>query len=258
MAEAVGVTTGDGGRGVTTGDGGRGVGAATPLVLHSSLQQASFTEYLGSGFKIRVSDKTGVGSVILPRCGVAALVVQMPRLPNTASGDLQGDSGAGHVDTASETLDQLIDRVRSFMRGHRVTVVVVVGAVFGEEEVGGVLGQLQLRLLPRPPLILPAHGHAQAAAHIQVLAKATLEERRQVVEARMGRMVEAAITREHTHVMGQVIGLNFHQMSRLVERFGSLGGVVKASAQEIQRGADLDPKTAAAILAFLTRDTVTV
>nr|XP_053630529.1 uncharacterized protein LOC128687226 isoform X1 [Cherax quadricarinatus] len=150
-------------------------------------------------------------------------------------------------------------RVSSFMRGHRVGVVVVVGAVFGEEEVGGIIGELQVRLLPRPPLLLPAHGDAQAAAHIQVLAKATLTERRQVVESRMEEILEATLTtRQHTYTMGRAMGLNNHQMSALLACFGSLGNVAKSSAEQIHCRTSLSTKTAAAIMAFLSRDTVTL
>ncbi|XP_063886456.1 uncharacterized protein LOC135114442 isoform X3 [Scylla paramamosain] len=50
----------------------------------------------------------------------------------------------------------------------------MVGAVFSMKKVNGVLGKLPRRLLPLPPLLLPAHGDAQAAAHIQLLAKKPL------------------------------------------------------------------------------------
>ncbi|XP_063854706.1 uncharacterized protein LOC135096870 [Scylla paramamosain] len=110
-----------------------------PLILSASLVRPSFTEYLDRGFKIRVSQATLQNSAILPTCGV--------------------------------TFDQLVDRVRAFSRVHAGGVVILVGAVFGMEEVNGVLGKLSRRLLPRPPLLLPAHGEAQAAAHIQLLAK---------------------------------------------------------------------------------------
>ncbi|XP_063856138.1 uncharacterized protein LOC135097943 [Scylla paramamosain] len=129
-----------------------------PLILSASLVRPSFTEYLDRGFKIRVSQATLQNTAILPTCGVAALIVPLP--PSSSSSS-----------SKEETFDQLVDRVRAFSRVHAGGVVILVGAVFGMEEVNGVLGKLSRRLLPRPPLLLPAHGEAQAAAHIQLLAK---------------------------------------------------------------------------------------
>ncbi|XP_063856463.1 uncharacterized protein LOC135098157 isoform X3 [Scylla paramamosain] len=133
-----------------------------PLILSASLVRPSFTEYLDRGFKIRVSQATLQNSAILPTCGVAALIVPLP--PSSSSSSSSSSS-------IEETFDQLVDRVRAFSRVHAGGVVILVGAVFGMEEVNGVLGKLSRRLLPRPPLLLPAHGEAQAAAHIQLLAK---------------------------------------------------------------------------------------
>ncbi|KAG7176603.1 hypothetical protein Hamer_G015408 [Homarus americanus] len=205
----------------------------TPLILHSNLQRSTFTDYLGSGFKIRVSEKTPIDSVILPRCGVAVLIVQMPRIsginPNQDTIDCcshtySTESRDGHSkdeDVRQETLDQLTERVSSFVKGHRVSVVVVVGAVFGDEE-------------------------------------AMVPERREVVEGRLGVIMKAALTKDHTHTLARVMGLNYHQVSVLVDSLGSLGRVARASTEEIHSKTPLSAKTAAAIVAFFNRDTVTV
>ncbi|XP_071522790.1 uncharacterized protein [Panulirus ornatus] len=258
---------------------------ATPVILHSSLHRSSFTDYLGSGFKIKVSDATPRDSAILPSCGMAVLIVQMPRLPITATnqntststttnhthttsresknnpsqtpaGNHHGGSAVG--EPGQETLEQLIERVAAFQRGHRTSVLVLVGTVFGEEEVGGIIWKLQKSLLPRPPMILPAHGDAQAAAHLQILAKATVPEHRRVVEARKENILQKVVNRDHNLALGRVMGLNHSEISALLKAFGSLANVAKASAQEIHARTSINDKTAAFIVNFLNKDTVTV
>ncbi|XP_063842203.1 uncharacterized protein LOC135089942 isoform X1 [Scylla paramamosain] len=123
-----------------------------PLILSASLVRPSFTEYLDRGFKIRVSQATLQNSAILPTCGVAALIVPLP--PSSSSSSKE------------ETFDQLVDRVRAFSRVHAGGVVILVGAVFGMEEVNGVLGKLSRRLLPRPsPATACPRGSPGCRAH---------------------------------------------------------------------------------------------
>lgn len=49
-------------------------------------------------------------------------------------------------------------------------VVITMSSLFMDDEID-IVSQLQQRFLPHPPMILPAHGQAQAAAHVCKLAK---------------------------------------------------------------------------------------
>ncbi|XP_027229782.2 uncharacterized protein [Penaeus vannamei] len=231
----------------------------TPLILHIDLQRPDFTDYLGSGFKIRVSKSTPRDSVILPTCGVAVLVIYLSRISTASTStsttaSTSGEEGAG----VKESLDEVIERIKAFTSQHKVSILVLVGSVFGEEEVGGVIATIQRKLLPRPPPLLPAHGDAQAAAHIQTLAKATQPETRRVVQERMEGILQEATAQAFGATLARAMGLSQHQASVLLDSFGSLAAVAEASAVEIHRRTPLDAATAASVAAFFARDTVTL
>ncbi|XP_063889360.1 uncharacterized protein LOC135116079 [Scylla paramamosain] len=109
-----------------------------PLILNASLVRPSFIEYLDRGFEIRVSQVNTQNSAILPTCGVAALIVTLPPFTFSSSSSKE------------ETFNQLVDRVRAFSRIHAGGVVIMVGAVFGMEEVNGVLGKLSREVTATP------------------------------------------------------------------------------------------------------------
>ncbi|KAK8375269.1 hypothetical protein O3P69_020323 [Scylla paramamosain] len=106
-----------------------------PLILSASLVRPSFTEYLDRGFKIRVSQATLQNSAILPTCGVAALIVPLPPSSSSSSSSSSPSSSSSSSSSKEETFDQLVDRVRAFSRVHAGGVVILVGAVFGMEEI---------------------------------------------------------------------------------------------------------------------------
>ncbi|XP_047483613.1 uncharacterized protein LOC125035337 [Penaeus chinensis] len=229
---------------------------ATPVILHCDLQRPDFTDYLGSGFKIRVSKCTPRDSVILPTCGVAVLIIYLSRIstPSAPASTSSGEEGAA----VKESLEEVIERIKAFTSQHKVGILVLVGSVFGEEEVGGVIATIQRKLLPRPPPVLPAHGDAQAAAHIQTLAKATQPDTRRVVQERMEGILQEATSQDFGVILARSMGLSLHQASVLLDTFGSLGAVAQASAVEIHRRTPLDAATAASVAAFFARDTVTL
>ena len=57
------------------------------------------------------------------------------------------------------------------MENHGTSIIILISSIFGEEELTILVQGIQNRLMPNPPQVLLAHGEAQAAAHIQVLAK---------------------------------------------------------------------------------------
>ncbi|XP_037788403.1 uncharacterized protein LOC119583788 [Penaeus monodon] len=236
----------------------------TPLILHCDLQRPDFTDYLGSGFKIRVSKCTPRDSVILPTCGVAVLLIYLSRISTTSASASATTSASASTSPGvegavmKETLGEVIERIKAFTSQHKVGILVLVGSVFGEEEVGGVIATIQRELLPRPPPLLPAHGDAQAAAHIQTLAKATQPETRRVVQERMEGILKEATSQDFGVILARAMGLSQHQASVLLDTFGSLGAVAEASAAEIHRRTPLDAATAASVAAFFARDTVTL
>nr|XP_027229782.1 uncharacterized protein LOC113821468 [Penaeus vannamei] len=230
-----------------------------PLILHIDLHRPDFTDYLGSGFKIRVSKSTPRDSVILPTCGVAVLVMYLSRISTASTStsttaSTSGEEGPG----VKESLDEVIERIKAFTSQHKVSILVLVGSVFGEEEVGGVIATIQRKLLPRPPPLLPAHGDAQAAAHIQTLAKATLPETRRVVQERMEGILQEATSQDFGVTLARAMGLSQHQASVLLDSFGFSGRCSRGLRCRDPPKDTLDAATAASVAAFFARDTVTL
>ncbi|XP_068231228.1 uncharacterized protein [Palaemon carinicauda] len=224
-----------------------------PVILHSNLQASAFLEYLGSGYKVRVSNSTPPDSVILPSCGVAVLVVHLSKV--TFENDVNDSCniyGYDEFDFRSEDeeaainslgihpkstdkvcvtypqqqqkhkskgnreiedLEHLISRIDGFIRGHKMPVVLLVGSVFtGEDKGGKVMCHLQKNLMPSPPLILPAHGDAQIAMHIQSLSKACQQETRSLVQSRMEEITSSVINKDHSTILARAMGLNHQQL----------------------------------------------
>ncbi|KAK3852138.1 hypothetical protein Pcinc_041260 [Petrolisthes cinctipes] len=227
-----------------------------PLILHSNLYVPSFTDYLGSEFKIRVSDAVPTDTAILTS-GVGVLVTQLPTTPTTTTSTTTTTTATQpQPDMHLNSLDQLVERAKMLTRRHRVGVIILIAAMFGEEEVEGAVGALQARLLPFPPLLLPAHGHTQAAAHLTYLAQVTGGERRRMLEERM-----TSVLQEHSRrnlAVPRLLTLSAAQWQEVVEQFGSLGKVARATSEEISSRTSLSPAAAASFLATLAHDTVTV
>ncbi|XP_050716359.1 uncharacterized protein LOC126998580 [Eriocheir sinensis] len=240
-----------GARGVLQeGRGGReGINNHVPLILNASLVRPSLMDYLASGFKIRVSHSTPKDSAILPTCGVAVLIVPLPS-SSTSSASTSTST------FKEESLDELVERVRAFTRVHVGGVVVLVGAVFGQEEVGGVMCALQIRLLPHPPLLLPAHGEAQAAAHLHLLAKAVGGGRDGVVYRRLAGVVENVLASPVSpYALAGPLGISPAQVATLLRLGGSFSGLACLEQEDVS-GAGLPPSILTTLTSALARDTV--
>ncbi|XP_064099648.1 uncharacterized protein LOC135210749 [Macrobrachium nipponense] len=273
-----------------------------PVILHCNLESSSFLEYLGSGYKVRVSNSTPPDSVILPSCGIAVLVVHLskvsfeddvsnacdvydkyelrleedaafsnsfamhpkhtdkvcvtyPQQQQETGG--QGAKQMTNPENKKEDFEHLVSRIEGFVQGHRMCVVLLVGSVFTSDDKGGkVMCHLQKSLMPSPPLILPAHGDAQIAMHIQSLSKACQPDTRSLVQSRMEEMITGIINKDYSTILARAMGLNHQQASVLMNSFESVANVAAASAADIHQQTPLDASSAATVAAFLSCDDV--
>ncbi|XP_066986920.1 uncharacterized protein [Macrobrachium rosenbergii] len=156
-----------------------------------------------------------------------------------------------------EDFEHLVSRIEGFVRSHRMCVVLLVGSVFtGDDKGGKVMCHLQKSLMPSPPLILPAHGDAQVAMHIQSLSKACQQETRSLVQSRMEEMISGIINKDYSIVLARAMGLSHQQASVLMNSFESVANVAAASAADIHQQTSLDASSAATVAAFLSCDVV--